>query len=622
MLQHPGLTPAPLAIIDRMDTAGPMPLDALFGALAGGVAIALVLLPWALQWRAGARRAQAQAVADTAHWQQVFDTLDIGLMVFDADDRLIHWNADYERLYPAMAGELHPGMRFEDLLRAAVDRGMVPGAPTPPDAWIAERVAQHRQPREPILRQMANGRWRRITERYLADGGMVSYSIDVTALVEQGEALKRTQRDAQAARQRLQEALDVLPAGIEWFDAEDRLVLANQRSRQMFPQIGALLDEHPTFEQLVRANHAAGGLPGLSTDIDSWIHRRVAERRSGQAEHLLQVDGRWIRVHERRTNDGGTVSVRLDVTTELSEREAAEQARRQLHDAIEALPDGFALYDADDRLVLCNERYRTIYRESAPALHPGAHFADVLRFGLEHGQYPQAIGIEESWLAERLQAHREPGPPVLQELPGNRWLRIDERRTRDGGVAGVRADVTALVRREQALDKLNRELDRANARLADLLGQDPETGVANEVALQRALAAEWARSRRHGSPLALLSMTADPAAGHAGSDVVLDAPAALRALAQRLAGCARRPGDLVARTGPRRFALLLPHTGWAALDVLVQHCATECRSTAAGWSVQVSAAASDEPPAPGSADELRTRAEQAPPPAVAGRLSA
>ncbi|MCP5286704.1 MAG: PAS-domain containing protein [Burkholderiaceae bacterium] len=605
-----------------MDAAGPMPLDALLGALAGGVAVALVLLPWALQWRARARRAQAQALADTAHWQQVFDTLDIGLMVFDAEDRLLRWNADYERLYPAMAGELHPGMRFEDLLRAAVDRGMVPGAPTPPDAWIAERVAQHRQPREPILRQMANGRWRRITERYLADGGMVSYSIDVTALVEQGEALKRTQRDAQAARQRLQEALDVLPAGIEWFDAEDRLVLANQRSRQMFPLIGPLLDEHPTFEQLVRANHAAGGLPGLATDIDSWIHRRLAERRSGQAEHLLQVDGRWIRVHERRTHDGGTVSVRLDVTTELSEREAAEHARRQLHDAIEALPDGFALYDADDRLVLCNERYRTIYRESAPALHPGAHFADVLRFGLEHGQYPQALGIEEAWLAERLQSHREPGPPVLQELPGNRWLRIDERRTRDGGVAGVRADVTALVRREQVLDKLNRELDRANARLADLLGQDPETGVANDVALQRALTAEWARSRRHGSPLTLLSMTVDPAAEDAGRDDALDAPAALRALAQRLAGCARRPGDLVARTGPRRFALLLPHTGWAALDVLVQHCATECRSTAAGWSVQVSAAASDEPPAPGSVDELRARAEQAPPPAVAGRLRA
>jgi uncharacterized protein involved in exopolysaccharide biosynthesis len=62
---------------------------------------------------------------------------------------------------------------------------------------------------------------------------------------------------------------------------------------------------------------------------------------------------------------------------------------------------------------------------------------------------------------------------VLQELPGNRWLRIDERRTRDGGVAGVRADVTALVRREQTLEGLNRELDASKSRLERLLAARP-----------------------------------------------------------------------------------------------------------------------------------------------------
>ena len=83
-------------------------------------------------------------------------------------------------------------------------------------------------------------------------------------------------------------------------------------------------------------------------------------------------------------------------------------------------------------------------------MRPGTRFEEILRYGLERGQYPEAAGREEDWLAERLRAHREPGPPLLQALPGNRWLRIDERRTPDGSLVGMRTDVTALVRREQA----------------------------------------------------------------------------------------------------------------------------------------------------------------------------
>ncbi|MCP5269721.1 MAG: PAS-domain containing protein [Burkholderiaceae bacterium] len=584
-----------------MDNAWPYVLAVL---VAGGLPL-LAAVHWHGRWR----RLQRSVEAERLQSQQVFDALDIGLLVFDAEDRVVQWNADYLRLYPELAGELRVGMRFEDILRAAVQRGGVPAAVGQEEAWIAERMAQHRQPREPLLRQMVDGRWRRITERYLADGGMVSYSIDVTALVTQGQALEQARADADLARARLIEAIEVLPAGIEWFDADDRLVLANGHSRAMFPLVQDLMAEQPTFEQLVRANHAAGGLPNLQGDLDTWLARRLAQRSAGDTDNLIDVTGRWVRLYERHTAEGGIINVRVDVSDEVAQRQAAETMREQLQDAIESLPDGFAYYDADDRLVLCNERYRTIYRESAPAIHPGAAFIDVLRYGLAHGQYPQAAGREEAWLAERVQAHREPGPPVLQELPGNRWLRIDERRTRSGGVAGVRADVTALVRREQTLAALNRQLDHANARLSELLGQDPDTGAASAAALEQALTREWARSRRHGTPLALLRVHVEAAGGEADGD------APMQALARHLAGCARRPGDLLARTAPRGFALLLPHTGTAALAALVQRCSEGCRQVAAGWTVHVGAAASDESPVPDSPDDLQARA-------VPGRSSA
>jgi len=129
----------------------------------------------------------------------------------------------------------------------------------------------------------------------------------------------------------------------------------------------------------------------------------------------------------------------------------AEQSKRQLRDAIETLADGFVLYDEDDRLVLCNQRYREIYALSAPALVPGTRFEDILRFGLRHGQYADAVGREEAWLKERLRAHRRASSVIEQHLPDDRWLRIIERTTPDGGRVGLRIDITELKRQERRL---------------------------------------------------------------------------------------------------------------------------------------------------------------------------
>jgi len=77
-------------------------------------------------------------------------------------------------------------------------------------------------------------------------------------------------------------------------------------------------------------------------------------------------------------------------------------------------------------------------------------FEDTLRSGLARGQYPEAEGREEDWLAERITRHRQPLSSHEQCLPGDRWVRIEERRTSDGGNIGVRIDITDLKRRESS----------------------------------------------------------------------------------------------------------------------------------------------------------------------------
>jgi len=134
-----------------------------------------------------------------------------------------------------------------------------------------------------------------------------------------------------------------------------------------------------------------------------------------------------------------------------------EESRRLLADAVEALPDGFALYDRDDRLRLLNSAYRNDYRDSAPAIRLGASFEEILRYGLSTGQYPEATqhpGGPEGWLAERLAHHLNPSGPIEQQLPDGRWLRVWESRLPSGETVGLRVDVTWQNRLSQALKKL------------------------------------------------------------------------------------------------------------------------------------------------------------------------
>ncbi|MET1412829.1 diguanylate cyclase [Roseibium sp. HPY-6] len=128
-------------------------------------------------------------------------------------------------------------------------------------------------------------------------------------------------------------------------------------------------------------------------------------------------------------------------------------------DALDAILEGFAIYDSEDRLVLCNDTYREIYEASAPAMFPGNRFEDILRFGLSHDQYDTGLMDNEAWLAERLKQHQAADGQILeQQLDNGRWLRISETRTSTGGIVGIRADITELKQAKALAEKAYQNL--------------------------------------------------------------------------------------------------------------------------------------------------------------------
>lgn len=155
-------------------------------------------------------------------------------------------------------------------------------------------------------------------------------------------------------------------------------------------------------------------------------------------------------------------------------REAAEEARRRaqtrLHDAIESISEAFSLYDPDDRLVVCNEKYRTLlYPGISKEIIPGISFEAIVRHAAEQGNIIDAEGRTEEWLAERIARHRNPGEPHIQRRADGRWIMVSERRTAEGGTVAVYSDITELKEREEELASKSNALEQLSNQLAKYL---------------------------------------------------------------------------------------------------------------------------------------------------------
>ncbi|MBV9532407.1 MAG: PAS-domain containing protein [Bradyrhizobium sp.] len=155
---------------------------------------------------------------------------------------------------------------------------------------------------------------------------------------------------------------------------------------------------------------------------------------------------------------------------ELSEaRDKAAQAQIRLTDALESISEGFSLFDADDRMVLCNSRYRELYPGLADLMRPGLEFEHLIKSVLERGIVADAGARPEEWVKRRLARHRNPSGPFVHHLRNGRWIQISERKTQDGGTVGVSTDVTELKRREEELAAARDKATEAQHRLVDAI---------------------------------------------------------------------------------------------------------------------------------------------------------
>jgi signal transduction histidine kinase/CheY-like chemotaxis protein/HAMP domain-containing protein len=158
------------------------------------------------------------------------------------------------------------------------------------------------------------------------------------------------------------------------------------------------------------------------------------------------------------------LTVFRDTAVEVEEKNLREVARAQqrLIDAIESISEGFALWDRDDRLVMCNSRSRKLLSlEKLLAL--GTRFEDMIRelvLAREH-YHPSSVGDRQAWLERRLELHRKVPSEHEQVLVDGTWVRVNEYPAQEGGTVSIWTDITALKQREAELAGLVQKVELA-----------------------------------------------------------------------------------------------------------------------------------------------------------------
>jgi len=298
-----------------------------------------------------------------------------------------------------------------------------------------------------------------------AGGKRLLWVYDVTAL---------RQRELQLAEQERQfrEILESCPAALVVVDEEGRLLFHNARLREL---LGYAKEEMERFD--TRAFWHDLGQRSRIIEIlrerggQLLNEKAVWRTKQGSLVHVLLS---YVQSAYRGGHISFAGSKRLLWVYDVTALERSEDARRRseqrLTEAIESISEGFVCYDADDRLVLCNSRYRDmLYPRHDVDLSAGMKFESIVRRAAEGGHVKDAEGRVDEWVAARLLQHRNPGEPQVLRLAAGRWVMVSERRTVEGGTVAVYSDITELKQREENLSEKSAALEALSGKLAKYL---------------------------------------------------------------------------------------------------------------------------------------------------------
>jgi diguanylate cyclase (GGDEF)-like protein len=394
----------------------------------------------------------------------------------------------------------------------------------------------------------------RLTSRHDEVGTLATSFYGMVAELAEARRQLIATSEAEIAKQagRLQTALSNMVQGLCLFDDQQRIVVANQRYAEMYGLPLESVRPGTTLREILKARVDRG----IYSDAEGekFVEQGVAGFRREVSEVLSLADGRFIAVMRRPLANGGLVSTHEDITERQTLHAQVEQQNRLLTEheqllqlqnlqfdaALANMSQGLCMFDAEQRLVVCNDRYLHLYglRRDQVALGKTT-LRDIVLMRIHNGLYAGATPAE--YVRERT-APIVAASDVTHVLSDGRVIAISRRPMPNGGWVSTHEDIT--------------ERRRSEAKIAHMARHDALTDLPNRMLMREKLEEALNGERHEDGSLAVLMLDLDrfkevnDTLGHPAGDALL------KEVAGRLRGCARET-DTVARLGGDEFAIVL-----------------------------------------------------------------
>ena len=499
---------------------------------------------------------QTRRIADNSRTLALtLETMAHGLSRFDRNARLVLANRRYREMYGLTLDQAKPGTPLRSILAVCSVNGAGLEAT---DSYVERRVRELSSGKSSrAVNHMRDGRVIAVHQEATRDGGWVGIHHDITAEKRTEAELIAKSEELERANLWFDAALTNLPVGLCMYDRSQRLIVCNKGYREMYGLRPDQVRPGTTLLAVLEARVAAGKSPDAT---EAYIEQRLKEVAQAKAYQVVNElrDGRMIAVMHQPMADGGWVAIHQDVTPQkraeaalIAKSEELERANMRFDAALNNMSQGLCMFDADQRIVVANNRFAEIHGLTPEQIRPGTTARQILEYRIANGSYD---GVSPDDYIRR--TFREASD--VQTLADGRVVSIQRQWLPDGGVLTVHEDIT--------------DRRQSEAKVAFMAHHDLLTGLANRTFFMEKIEEAGARLRRRGEAFSVFMLDLDrfkdvnDSLGHPAGDALL------KEMAQRLRSSLRET-DVLARLGGDEFAILQsgePHQRDSAIMLAVR----------------------------------------------------
>ncbi len=321
---------------------------------------------------------RANSKADAA-----LNNMSQGLAMFDSSARLIVCNQRYLEMYGLSPEIVRPGCTIREILDQRVATG----------SFYADDIEQYISNLETAIGQgkiankiesLRDGRIISILSKPMEGGGWVGTHQEITEQKRAELNLLQREQELQTQNIRFDTALNNMAHGLVMYDAAYRIVVCNRQYIEMYGLSPEVVKPGCKFRELIEHRKSRGSFKG---DVDEYCARILSGVAAGSIlDHITEIpDGRKIHIINRPMENGGRVSMHLDITERKRMEAELVMQHQHLDTALNNMSQGICMFDAKKRLVVCNDRYAKMYHLPPELLKPGTPHNAIITHRVSHG---------------------------------------------------------------------------------------------------------------------------------------------------------------------------------------------------------------------------------------------